>query len=32
MFADFDARHGIYAGDIETSLMLYFRPDLVDMS
>lgn len=24
-------RHGIHAGDIETSLMLYFRPDLVRM-
>jgi creatinine amidohydrolase len=24
--------HGIHAGDIETSLMLHFRPDLVDMS
>ncbi len=32
VFADFDARHGIHAGDIETSLMLYFRPDLVDIS
>lgn len=26
-----DERHGIHAGDIETSLMLHFRPDLVRM-
>ncbi|PTM38810.1 creatininase family protein [Bosea sp. 124] len=32
VFADLDANHGIHAGDIETSLMLHFRPDLVDMS
>ena len=32
IFADLDAQHGIHAGDIETSLMLHFRPDLVDMS
>jgi creatinine amidohydrolase len=31
-YADLDANHGIHAGDIETSLMLHFRPDLVDMS
>ena len=31
LYAAFDATHGIHAGDIETSLMLYFRPDLVDM-
>jgi creatinine amidohydrolase len=31
-FAAFDTTHGIHAGDIETSLMLHFRPDLVDMS
>ena len=31
LFADLDANHGIHAGDIETSLMLHFRPDLVDM-
>jgi creatinine amidohydrolase len=31
MYAPFDATHGIHAGDIETSLMLHFRPDLVDM-
>jgi creatinine amidohydrolase len=32
VYADFDTRHGIHGGDIETSLMLHFRPDLVDMS
>ena len=32
LYADLDAHHGIHAGDIETSLMLHFRPDLVDMS
>ena len=32
LYSAFDATHGIHAGDIETSLMLYFRPDLVDMS
>jgi creatinine amidohydrolase len=32
MYTPFDTNHGIHAGDIETSLMLYFRPDLVDMS
>ena len=32
LFADLDANHGIHAGDIETSLMLHFRPDLVDMA
>jgi creatinine amidohydrolase len=32
LYSPFDASHGIHAGDIETSLMLYFRPDLVDMS
>lgn len=26
-----ESRHGIHAGDIETSLMLSFRPDLVSM-
>ena len=30
-FAPYDTSHGIHAGDIETSLMLHFRPDLVDM-
>jgi creatinine amidohydrolase len=32
LYSPLDASHGIHAGDIETSLMLYFRPDLVDMS
>lgn len=31
VFDEMDANHGIHAGDIETSLMLHFRPDLVDM-
>jgi creatinine amidohydrolase len=30
LYSPFDSTHGIHAGDIETSLMLYFRPDLVD--
>ncbi|HZD27590.1 MAG TPA: creatininase family protein, partial [Xanthobacteraceae bacterium] len=32
LYSPFEISHGIHAGDIETSLMLYFRPDLVDMS
>ncbi len=32
LFADLDVRHGIHGGDVETALMLHFRPDLVDMS
>jgi creatinine amidohydrolase len=32
MLSDIEKRHGIHAGDLETSLMLHFRPDLVDMS
>jgi creatinine amidohydrolase len=32
LYSPFDTSHGIHAGDIETSLMLHFRPDLVDMS
>jgi creatinine amidohydrolase len=32
LFADLDAHHGIHGGDIETSLMLHVRPDLVDMA
>jgi len=31
-FGAYDASYGIHAGDIETSLMLHFRPDLVDMT
>ncbi len=29
LFSDHEKTHGIHAGDIETSLMLSFRPDLV---
>src|SRR5262245_7439072 len=32
VYAPFDATPGLHAGDIETSLMLQFRPALVDMS
>jgi len=32
LYSPFDSTHGIHAGDIETSLMLHFRPDLVDMA
>ena len=32
LFDGVEARHGIHAGDIETSLMLAFRPDLVRMT
>jgi creatinine amidohydrolase len=31
LYSSFETAHGIHAGDIETSLMLHFRPDLVDM-
>lgn len=31
LYTRFETVHGIHAGDIETSLMLHFRPDLVDM-
>jgi len=31
MLTDIEKRHGIHAGDLETSLMLHFRPDLVQM-
>src|SRR5262245_57292312 len=31
-YAAYDATYGIHAGDIEVSLMLHFRPELVDMS
>jgi creatinine amidohydrolase len=31
LFSDVEERHGIHGGDVETSLMLHFRPDLVDM-
>lgn len=32
VLSDLEARHGIHGGDAETSLVLHFRPDLVDMS
>jgi creatinine amidohydrolase len=32
MYDAVEARHGIHAGDIETSLMLSFRPELVGMN
>ena len=32
LYSAFEISHGIHGGDIETSLMLHFRPDLVDMS
>jgi len=32
MFSELERRHGIHGGDVETSLMLHFRPELVDMS
>jgi creatinine amidohydrolase len=31
MLTEVEKRHGIHAGDLETSLMLHFRPDLVRM-
>jgi creatinine amidohydrolase len=31
LYTDQEALHGIHAGDIETSMMLHFRPDLVRM-
>ena len=32
MFSEVERRRGIHGGEVETSLMLHFRPDLVDMS
>jgi creatinine amidohydrolase len=32
LFSDRELAFGIHGGDVETSLMLHFRPDLVDMS
>jgi len=32
LFSEREAKFGIHGGDAETSLMLHFRPDLVDMS
>src|SRR5262249_60232585 len=31
-YSAYDAIYGIHGGDIETSLMLHFRPDLVEIS
>jgi creatinine amidohydrolase len=32
MYSQTEARYGIHGGDVETSLMLHFRPELVDMT
>lgn len=32
LFSEREGRYGIHGGDYETSLMLHFRPDLVDMT
>ncbi|QCK84324.1 creatininase family protein [Phreatobacter aquaticus] len=32
LYGELDMKHGIHGGDVETSLMLHFRPDLVDMA
>lgn len=32
MVSDLEKRHGIHAGDVETSQMLHYEPDTVDMS
>ena len=32
LFSARECRHGIHGGEVETSLMLHLRPDLVDMS
>lgn len=32
LFSDDECRHGIHGGEVETSLMLHLRPDLVDMA
>jgi creatinine amidohydrolase len=31
LYSDIENRHGIHGGDSETSLVLHFRPELVDM-
>lgn len=31
MYPDSESRYGIHGGDVETSLMLHFRPETVDM-
>ena len=32
MLGDLERRHGIHGGDAETSLILHFKPHLVDMA
>ncbi len=32
VYSDAEAVHGIHGGDFETSIMLHFRPELVDMA
>lgn len=32
LIGEVERRHGIHGGEVETSLVLHFRPDLVDMS
>ncbi len=32
MISEHESRYGIHGGEVETSLMLHFRPDLVDMA
>jgi creatinine amidohydrolase len=32
IYTDSEAMHGIHGGDFETSIMLHFRPELVDMA
>ena len=32
MYSDWELQYGIHGGDVETSLMLYFRPQAVDMT
>lgn len=32
LFPEIEVKQGIHGGDVETSLMLHFRPDLVDMA
>ncbi len=32
LYSDIEDRYGIHGGDYETSMMLHFRPDLVDMA
>jgi creatinine amidohydrolase len=32
LYTDVEIAHGIHGGDVETSLMLHFRPELVDMA